>query len=92
MFETGLSASDWAVCVLVRCRDQAVGDCFGSVCSEITTFLGVQFRESNDNSPNRRVATHLRYRCGRRTAVVRQGNSVRAAAAVALGAPVVGVG
>lgn len=41
MFETGLSASDWAVCVLVRCRDQAAEDSFGSVCSEITTFLGV---------------------------------------------------
>jgi len=48
MFETGLSASDWAVCVLIRCRDLAADDRFGSGCSEITTFLSVYFRESND--------------------------------------------
>jgi len=69
MFETGLSASDWADCVLIRCRDQAADDRFGSGCSEITTFLSVYFRESNDYSLNRSMATRLRYRCRCRTAV-----------------------
>ena len=92
MFETGLSASAWAVCVLVRCRYQAADDSFGAGCSEITTFLGEPFREKCAFSLDRRVATHLRCRCRRRTAAVRKGKSVRTAAAVALGAPVVGVG